>query len=113
MLIACDLLSICAEGEKKFPEDLCQTIFSLEELIKCASLFLLGQVYYVLLMHFCLYNSLRILQDETIPIERKKPFTSLLMESYLITERQSLKTIFKLTNSKFVFFLIALYFHNH
>lgn len=35
----------------------------------------------------------RILEDDAIPIERKKPFASLLSEVYLISDRESLRAI--------------------
>ena len=34
MLNVCDLLSLCAEGRKKYPEDVCQEVFSMDNLLK-------------------------------------------------------------------------------
>ena len=51
------------------------------------------------LVQFCFF---RILDDDTIPIQQKKPFTCLLSEVYLISDRKSLTTISTLTNAKLV-----------
>lgn len=52
----CDLLAVCAEGVKKFPEDVCRAIFSLEYLIRYASTFSLETLQCALLVQVCLYD---------------------------------------------------------
>ena len=53
-------------------------------------------------MRLVQFSIFRILEDDTIPIQRKKPFTCLLSEVYLISDRKSLTTISTLTNAQLV-----------
>ena len=61
LLTLTDLLASCAEGENLFIESVCQTIYSVEEL-------------------------LLILSHPRLPTERKRPFARFLIWVYLNTE---------------------------
>lgn len=49
-----------------------------------------------------MFTFFRILEDDTIPMERKKTFTTLLTEVYLISDRESLTAVSTLANAKCV-----------
>jgi hypothetical protein len=69
-----NLLATCCKGHNMFCENICQDIFTLEELVE-------------------------ILTDPQIPIKYKTPFAQILLECYLSTERESIVSLHKLSTN--------------
>ena len=78
------MLSTCAEGQCKYAENVCQKIFTLEELVRFVLINLF--VWY-------LFINYSIISDPIVSFERKKPFTRLLTQAYLNAESDSLVSI--------------------
>ena len=71
-----DLLASCSEGENLFIESVCQTMYSVDELLK-------------------------ILGDQLLPHDRKRPFARFLVWVYLNTGRDKIMAgASELTNKK-------------
>ena len=76
LLAMTDLLASCSEGENPMSESVCQTVYSVEEL-------------------------LRILNEPKLPPERKRPFARFLVWVYMNTQEDKIQSgISKLANSK-------------
>ena len=67
LLAMTDLLASCSEGENFFIESVCQTVYSVEELLK-------------------------ILQEPNLPPERKRPFARFLVWVYMNTEGDKMQS---------------------
>ena len=76
LLAMTDLLASCSEGENPMSESVCQTVYSVEEL-------------------------LRILNEPKLPPEHKRPFARFLVWVYMNTQKDKIQSgISKLANSK-------------
>ena len=67
LLAMTDLLASCSEGENLFIESVCQTVYSVEELLE-------------------------ILQNPYLPPERKRPFARFLVWVYMNTEGDKMQS---------------------
>ncbi len=67
LLAMTELLASCSEGESVFIESVCQTVYSLEELLE-------------------------ILSNPDLPPDRKRPFARFLVWVYMDTERNKFQT---------------------
>ena len=67
LLAMTDLLASCSEGENLFIESVCQTVYSVEELLK-------------------------ILKEPYLPPERKRPFARFLVWVYMNTEGDKMQS---------------------
>ena len=85
-----NLLASCAEGRYKYAEDICQSIYSMDELVRytCTDPIL----FFIRLLH-------SIISDPSIKLCRRKPFARLLNWAYINTERDSLASVTTLSNS--------------
>ena len=77
-----DLLSVFASRGNGVAEDVCGGILGLKDILKFVLLFRNRQSPSILLLHILLVPN-RILNDQEVPIERKKPFALLLARFYL------------------------------
>ena len=109
LLALSDLLATSSEGQCKNAENVCQTIYTVNELVRCVLMSSLCShqsihLSYLFIDPFAIYSSIylfnSIISSQEIPIERKKPFARLLNWAYLSTEKDSLVSVDALSKNE-------------
>lgn len=90
MLAVSELLASSTQGHCKYTEDICQSIYSLDELIK----------YRNYIKTYLFFNLHSIITDPNVKLDRKKPFARLINWAYLQTERDSINSLTTLLQNK-------------
>ena len=100
LLALSDLLATSSEGQCKYAENICQTIYTVDELVRSVLMSILCSHQYIppIYPSIHLFNS--IISSQDVPIERKKPFARLLNWTYLNTEKDSLVSIAVLSKNE-------------
>ena len=84
LLSVTDMLSTCAEGQRKYAVTICQKIFTLKELVR-----LVYKTFYIVFISI----NYSIISNPVVSFERKTSFCRLLIQAYLNTERECLASI--------------------
>ena len=109
LLALSDLLATSSEGQCKYTEHICQTIYTVDELMRSVLMSSLCiyqsmHLFYLFIHSFIIYLSIHlfnsIISNQEIQIERKKPFARLLNWAYLNTEKDSLVSIAVLSKNE-------------